>query len=40
MAVTQSVLSNKAGRAFEGALYVAGVEGPEWLMQHRVWLLY
>jgi hypothetical protein len=40
MAVTQPVSSNKTGRQFEGELYVAGVEGSEWLMQHRVWLLY
>lgn len=40
MAVTQQVSPDKAGRQFEGELYVAGVEGPEWLMQHRVWSLY
>ncbi|MYL23458.1 hypothetical protein GLV89_06610 [Halomonas alkaliantarctica] len=40
MAVTQQTTAQRAGRQFEGELYVAGVEGPEWLMQHRVWSLY
>lgn len=40
MAVTSQITTQKAGRQFEGEVYVAGVEGPEWLMQHQVWSLY
>lgn len=40
MAVKQQPSAQKAGLQFEGELYVAGVEGPEWLMQHQVWSLY
>lgn len=40
MAVTSQTATHKADRQFEGEVYVAGVEGPEWLMQHQVWSLY
>lgn len=40
MALTQTAAELQAGRVFSGELYVAGVEGPEWLMEHRVWALY
>jgi len=40
MAVTSQTVTQKADRQFEGELYVAGVEGPERLMQHEVWSLY
>jgi|GEM_PF-1707319 hypothetical protein len=40
MALTQTAQEPQAGRVFHGELYVAGVEGPEWLMGHRVWSLY
>ncbi len=37
---TQTQQAAQAGRVFEQEVYVAGVEGPEWLMEHRVWALY
>nr|WP_298055701.1 hypothetical protein [uncultured Halomonas sp.] len=40
MAVTSQTAANKAGRQFNAEVYVAGVEGPEWLMQRQVWSLY
>lgn len=40
MALTQTAEEQQAGRVFNGELYVAGVEGPEWLMEHQVWSLY
>lgn len=40
MALMQTAQEPQAGRVFHGELYVAGVEGPEWLMGHRVWSLY
>ncbi|HBN59914.1 MAG TPA: hypothetical protein DD442_07000 [Halomonas sp.] len=40
MAVTSQTATQKVDRHFEGEVYVAGVEGPEWLMQHEVWSLY
>ncbi|MDR5900125.1 hypothetical protein QC823_14160 [Halomonas vilamensis] len=40
MAVTHQAATQRAGRQFKGELYVAGVEGPEWLMEHQVWSLY
>lgn len=40
MALTQTEHTSQAGRLFEGEVYVACVEGPEWLMEHRVWALY
>ena len=40
MALTKQIDTQKVDRQFEGEVYVAGVEGPEWLMQHEVWSLY
>lgn len=40
MALTSQAASQQSGRQFKGELYVAGIEGPEWLMQHQVWSLY
>ncbi|KTG22841.1 hypothetical protein AWR38_25355 [Idiomarina sp. WRN-38] len=40
MALTKQIDTQKVDRQFEGEVYVAGVEGPEWLMQHHVWSLY
>ncbi|WP_206477964.1 hypothetical protein [Halomonas sp. KRD171] len=40
MAVTSQRTTQKEDYQFEGEVYVAGVEGPEWLMQHQVWSLY
>ncbi|TDV97183.1 hypothetical protein BDK62_10771 [Halomonas alkaliantarctica] len=40
MAVTSQTTTREADRQFVGEVYVAGVEGPEWLMHHQVWSLY
>ncbi|MGY4877852.1 hypothetical protein ACLUEY_08165 [Vreelandella aquamarina] len=40
MALNQPQASATSGCTYTGEFYVAGVEGPEWLMDRRFWSLH
>ncbi|XGA79859.1 hypothetical protein OR573_15490 [Halomonas sp. CH40] len=40
MAINQPRTTETSGLTYTGEFYVAGVEGPEWLMDRRFWSLY